>query len=168
MVPADAKTWGQAGILLGQIHANGLNNKLIFHVEIAGDFAFAGVLRGSVEMFAYDLRQLPSSMDRKLPIARGDVEELIDCFTNQDAKLRGFGAAAKLDGKDEYRLFCGLGIKNLHIWSFRPFADNGEAVWECIADRPTNGMSIELLGARQGGLEAVSKSNGQCVRVWDT
>jgi hypothetical protein len=37
-----------------------------------------------------------------------------------DAKLKGFGAVALLQStaehKPEYRLFCGKGIRTIHIW----------------------------------------------------
>jgi WD40 repeat protein len=174
LAPAHSR-WGHEGILLGQIHAKGLITNLIFHVEVTGDgrFAFAGVMKGSTEMMAYDLGRLPSA-GHGGTLSKETAETMIDSFTNLDPKLRGFGAASKLAGagaeedeRCEYRLICGMGIKNLHIWSFRPpTVEGGEPEWECIFDRATNGMSIELLGVRNGGREAVSKSNGQCVRVW--
>lgn len=49
----------------------------------------------------------------------------------------------------------------------------GESVWECVLDRASNGMSIELLAAAKRwdgkgySLTAVSKSSGQNLRVWD-
>ena len=192
-------SWGREGLLLGQIHAKGLITNLLFHVEVAGDgrFAFAGVLRGSVEMFAYDLTRLPKGPwgDDNMNSFRGhqvgyrlskaEAETLIECHTNLDAKLRGFGAVARVspssssfrtgdemdldDESPEYRLICGLGIKNLHIWRFQEGRGGEDAVpiWECIFDLASNGMSIELLAVRAGGLEAVSKSCGQNLRVWD-
>jgi len=195
-------SWGREGLLLGQIHAKGLITNLLFHVEVADDgrFAFAGVLRGSVEMFAYDLTRLPKGPwgddddtngfrghhdDYRL--SKAEAETLIECHTNLDAKLRGFGAVTRVsptsssssfrtgdemdldDEPPEYRLICGLGIKNLHIWRFQEgrIGEDTAPTWECIFDLASNGMSIELLAVRAGGLEAVSKSCGQNLRVWD-
>ncbi|GAB5031416.1 Hypothetical protein NocV09_00502840 [Nannochloropsis oceanica] len=192
-------SWGREGLLLGQIHAKGLITNLIFHVEVAGDgrFAFAGVLRGSVEMFAYDLTRLPKGPwgdddtnslrgnQQGHRLSKAEAETLIECHTNLDAKLRGFGAVSRMSPSSssfrtghemdldkeqpEYRLICGLGIKNLHIWRFQEGLGGEDAVpiWECIFDLASNGMSIELLAVRAGGLEAVSKSCGQNLRVWD-
>ncbi len=145
-----------------------------------GRFAFAGVLRGSVEMFAYDLTRLPKGQwaDDGTPVppppgkrlTRAQAEALIECHTNLDPKLRGFGAVARVDAATdaegsssssssnagappEYRLICGLGIKNLHIWRFQEGAGGsggGEPAWECIYDLVSSGMSIELLAIRPG------------------
>lgn len=133
-----------------------------------GRFAFAGVLRGSVEMFAYDLTRLPrgewAADGTPIPppkrLSRAQAEALIDCHANLDPKLRGFGAAARLTGAaddgasspfPEYRLVCGLGIKNLHIWRFQErVQQEEEPVWECIYDLVSSGMSIELLALRPG------------------
>lgn len=140
-----------------------------------GRFAFAGVLRGSVEMFAYDLTRLPQGqwaadgtpipLPRRL--SRAQAEGLIECHTNLDPKLRGFGAVARMTNEGtttttstitaegggglfpEYRLICGLGIKNLHIWRFQERAAE-EPVWECVYDLVSSGMSIELLALRPG------------------
>ncbi len=189
-------SWGHEGLLLGQIHAKGLITNLLFHVEVADDgrFAFAGVLRGAVEMFAYDLTKLPTgawAQEKRAGdaadegegegdgrLSKAKAEMLIECHTNFDPKLRGFGAVARLaktkDGSQdageppEYRLICGLGIKNLHIWRFQEGPRPGDApAWECLFDLVSNGMSIELLAIRAGGMEAVSKSCGQNLRVWD-
>lgn len=192
-------SWGSEGLLLGQIHAKGLITNLIFHVEVADDgrFAFAGVLRGSVEMFAYDLTRLPrghfgegldagGEENEDVNLSKAAAELLIECHTNLDAKLRGFGAVTRVAPTraasglgawemeseaepPEYRLICGLGIKNLHIWRFQQGSqvECSAPTWECIFDLASNGMSIELLTVRAGGLEAVSKSCGQNLRVWD-
>lgn len=139
-----------------------------------GRFAFAGVLRGSVEMFAYDLTRLPKGEwapdGTPIPppkrLTRAQAEALIECHTNLDPKLRGFGAVARVDapaegGEEalafpEYRLICGLGIKNLHIWRFqeRP-QQQQEPAWECIYDLVSSGMSIELLALRPGACACV-------------
>lgn len=54
----------------------------------------------------------------------------------------------------EYRLFCGRGIKNIHIWSFKP---EGAGEWTCLYDTNTNGSTVELVAFRNGGLEGISK-----------
>jgi len=78
------------------------------------------------------------------------------------------------DGRDtsnsSYRLFCGKGIKNIHIWSFTPPSPiSPDPKWECIYDTQSNGMTVEYLSFRRGkeGLQGVSKSQGQCIRLWD-
>lgn len=48
------------------------------------------------------------------------AESLIEMYMSSDPKLRGFGAAAVVQEGEHYRLFCGLGIKNLHVWAFKP------------------------------------------------
>lgn len=167
MLTESVSNMHRSGILLSRITAKGLITSLLLHIEVTGDgrFAFAGVLRGSVEMFAYDLSQLPNDVSDERARST-DFQQLIKTYTNSDPKIRGFGAAVKVQGtNDEYRLACGLGIKNIHVWSFK--CRDGEPEWVCIYDKPTNGMSLELLAFRSGGLEAVSKSNGQCIRVWN-
>lgn len=81
----------------------------------------------------------------------------------------------------EYRLFCGRGIKNIHVWSFKPATADvgagesamagdlgggrrwaGGGLWTCLYDTHTNGATVELVAFRNGGLEGISK-----VGEWD-
>ncbi|KAL7534852.1 hypothetical protein ACHAXR_006127 [Thalassiosira sp. AJA248-18] len=108
--------------------------------------------------------------------------DLIQVDRHADAKLKGFGACTRLwNGWDrarngverpEYLLFTGKGIKNIHIWSYKPsrLEKGEESVWTCLYDTPGNGTSINQLYFRHNGigtLQAISKSDDQKLRVWD-
>lgn len=111
---------------------------------------------------------------------RVDLNRRIRTYSHTDGKLKGFGASAvvckgpdRSQWGDEYRLFCGRGIKNIHVWSFRPspggelMAESAGAVkgamgrggglWTCLYDTHTNGATVELVAFRNGGLEGISK-----------
>jgi hypothetical protein len=104
---------------------------------------------------------------------KSDSVELVPCYKHRDHKLRGFGGATRvisgnsLEEKSEYRLVCGLGIKNLHVWSFvsPPNQLSNAAEWSCIYDIVTNGITIECAEFLNGGLEVMSKSAGANIRV---
>lgn len=92
---------------------------------------------------------------------RFDLNKRIRTYAHSDVKLKGFGAAAAMrtgpgrsEWGKEYRLFCGRGIKNIHIWSFKP---EGPGEWTCLYDTNTNGSTVELVAFRNGGLEGISK-----------
>lgn len=85
---------------------------------------------------------------------RFDLNKCIRTYAHSDVKLKGFGAAAAMRTGKEYRLFCGRGIKNIHIWSFKP---EGPGEWSCLYDTNTNGSTVELVAFRNGGLEGISK-----------
>lgn len=63
--------------------------------------------------------------------------------------------------------------KNIHIWSFKPSrfkkGDEEESIWTCLYDTQTNGTSISQLYFRHNsrGLQGISKSDDQKLRVWD-
>ncbi|KAG5177419.1 hypothetical protein JKP88DRAFT_332443 [Tribonema minus] len=159
---------------------------LNMHVAVSEDcrFVFAGVLRGSTEMLAADLAALPTwetcqSLRASSDHARA-LSEAVTLHSHSDAKLKGFGAAALLGGADgassgsggggaEYRLLCGRGIKNIHVWSFKPAppGSSGAPLWQCIHDVQTNGMTVELVGFRDGARQGLSKSDHMCIRLWD-
>jgi len=126
-------------------------------------------------------------------------------FSFSDAKLRGFGAVVRMDhprsseGQPKstsasfsdssalYRLACGRGIKNVHIWHFTvgyltSTAKVGEQTsascdgpgqrmmhgkWEYVCDVASNGNTITHIEFRQAGNELISKSAGMSIRVWD-
>lgn len=107
--------------------------------------------------------------------SRFDLNRRIHTYAHSDGKLKGFGAAAVMrtgpgrrEWDDEYRLFCGRGIKNIHVWAFRPNrGSEGPGVrgrfkgqWICLYDTHTNGATVELVAFRNGGLEGVSKVRG--------
>lgn len=176
------------GLLVGHIHAKGLHTNLLMTLKITEDcrYCFAGVMRGSSEMLAIDLGRLPvwSSAGAK-DAPKKSSRPLLDLITRHsfsDPKLRGFGAAARVMCTDDssaaaprYRLVCGRGIKNVHVWQFVPpsadfdaLSGTGEAAqWTCIYDVASNGNTIESVGFRRGGAEVLSKSNGANLRVWD-
>ncbi|CAM9559816.1 unnamed protein product, partial [Phaeothamnion confervicola] len=180
----------RSGCIIGRIMPKGMHNSLRMNVATSEDcrFCFAGVLRGSMELIAVDLSRLPNwetqPSKKELGALGGpvDLKPLIGVHRHADAKLKGFGAATRVrdsSGADtEYRLFCGRGIKSIHIWSFRPYGGGGDngggsggdsggvPVWQCIYDTQTNGMTVELVAFRNGGREGVSKSDDQLLRLW--
>jgi hypothetical protein len=174
------------GILVGHIRAKGLHTNLLLSVKITEDcrYCFAGVIRGSSEMVAIDLGRLPvwnnSNMNSCSPRRKSvPILDLITTHSYSDAKLRGFGAAVRvqypdeINHKDTYRLVCGRGIKNVHVWQFIPSpyirsgVEKSEPTWTCIYDVASNGNTIELMEFRKGGMELMSKSAGVNLRVWD-
>ncbi|CAM9138075.1 unnamed protein product, partial [Chrysoparadoxa australica] len=178
------------GIRLGQIKAKGLHTTLMMHVAIAEDsrFVFAGVLR---QVAMHHLSNLPHKQlqrcccmmhDPGLSALPSDLLGLVKTTSFSDAKLKGFGAVAVLQHsgpEPEYRLFCGRGIKSIHIWRFRPElglsvskppipqAESTADKWSCIYDTQSNGMTIDIVGFRKGGYEGMSRSENQCIRLWD-
>ncbi|KAL3764398.1 hypothetical protein ACHAWU_004571 [Discostella pseudostelligera] len=191
------------GAVACQIHARGVHTSLLMDVAISEDglYAFGGVQRGSVELVAVYLGDVENYLDERTSSLEekdtgnkssnggGGTDnspgllDLIHVDRHADAKLKGFGACTRLwngwerarNGveRPEYLLFTGKGIKNIHIWSYRPSrpADNEESVWSCLYDTQTNGTSITQLYFRHnahGTLQGISKSdNGQKLRVWD-
>ncbi len=147
-------------IQLGQIEARGMYTSLIIHIDISQDneFIFAGAYRGSTELIALQL----------VPKAKRSVQGMIQQrFAHSDAKLKGFGAVHSSKDKTKYMLLCGKGIKNLHVWQFRPQEQDVVDQWNCILDLQTNGMTVELVAFCSQGTQFISKSQGQNVRVWD-
>lgn len=122
-------------------------------------------------------------------------------FSFSDAKLRGFGAVVRMDlphsseGRSHqsssnfanssalYRLACGRGIKNVHIWHFTVgylVSDVSSELqggsssqrmmhgkWEYVCDVASNGNTITHIEFRQSGHELLSKSAGMGIRLWD-
>jgi WD40 repeat protein len=155
-----SKTFQRYGAVACQIHARGVHTSLLMHVDVSDDglFCFGGVIRGSVELVAVNLSKVHSFPKR-------DLLDQIHVHRHADAKLKGFGACARLEDQT-YLLLTGKGIKNIHIWSFEPSQDR----WQCLYDTQTNGNTISILHFRHdpnGLLQAVSKSDLQKLRVWD-
>ena len=168
--------------LVGQIVAKGLHTNLLLTVKISEDcrFGFAGVNKGSSELLAIDLGRLPGwpNDEANSTLKRRDdfVSQLVHCYRNSDPKLRGFGDAVRVRRDDPneavYRLACGRGIKNVHVWQFvsPAAAAPGSGLppsWTCIYDVASNGNTIESVVFRNGGHELLSKSAGVPLRVWD-
>lgn len=170
--------------LVGQIVAKGLHTSLLLTVKISEDcrFCFAGVTKGSSELLAIDLGRLPGwpNQNTASTVRRREdfVLQLVHCYRNSDPKLRGFGDAVRVrptstssDSSAVYRLACGRGIKNVHVWQFvspPPGAPRDAfPTWHCIYDVASNGNTIESVVFRNGGQELLSKSAGVCLRVWD-
>jgi len=198
------------GILLGRIHPRGVYSKLITTVQIVpdGTYAFCGVLRGNVEMLAIDLSKLErwhnsyelssssysnqaksQQMQQPYQLTVPQLETLCPVHMHADAKLRGFGACTRLrySSTPEYRLLCGTGIKNVHLWSFRQThstqlssssaraGGNVEMKWECLRTFPVPGRSVSLLQFRhvyskldkRWKVQGISKSDGMNVCTFD-
>ncbi|KAL7560029.1 hypothetical protein ACA910_013520 [Epithemia clementina (nom. ined.)] len=116
-------------------------------------------------------------------------KNMLDCVTvyrHADAKLRGFGACTRLQHSESYLLFSGKAIKNIHIWKFTPPSPTSSVndvdalpTWVQLYNTQTNGTTIQflhfrrILGQDENGrsittqLQALSKSDGQKLRVWD-
>lgn len=126
--------------------------------------------------------------------ATGSIEPRSYCYADtvtyihSDPKLRGFGAAALVssspsvyDQLPKYRLACGRGIKNVHVWQFSParsahhlsntgrLGEDGTAFspfqcgsdsWLCMYDVATNGNTITGFAFRHGATELLTKSGG--------
>jgi hypothetical protein len=183
-----------------------MHTNLIVTVKFSQDcrFGFAGVIKGSMEMLAVDVGQIQvwheSALQTAIP-KRNSVTDsnglrhktnaarLVRTYSHLDPKLRGFGAVSCLhyESEDKYVLVCGKGIKNVHIWVFKPpqmsitkpHEPISDPVWTCLYDVATNGVTIESLGFRLKArtndsstvstpkLEMLSKSSGMGIRVWD-
>ena len=191
----DSKDNQLYGAVAGQIHAKGVHTSLLMTVDIAPDcrWCFAGVLRGSMELLALDLTELEDHYWNTECHGRQEEQEeeeepatnLLDHVTvyrHADAKLRGFGACTRLQHSPSYLLLTGKAIKNIHIWKFTPppprsSNDSGPALvptWVQLYNTQTNGTTIQFLQFRRcpgtnntTRLEALSKSDGQKLRVWD-
>ncbi|RMX68688.1 hypothetical protein DD238_005021 [Peronospora effusa] len=164
-----------------------------------GKFIFAGVYRGSTEIRAFEmdtivLPSLAKSSQKSTclsVITRADSDDMkeedeenrrvfglpsaqVVSHTYSDAKLKGFAAAKSLslqeNNRTEYRLLCGIGIKNVHMWRFyQKKTDNAnlEWTWECVFDKQTNGISLEFISFHPtNGDQFISKSEHQNVRIW--
>mmetsp|Transcript_25991 Transcript_25991/g.50424 ORF Transcript_25991/g.50424 Transcript_25991/m.50424 type:complete len:1257 (-) Transcript_25991:285-4055(-) len=188
----DSYTNQRYGAVACQIYARGVHTSLLMDVAVSEDglFAFGGVQRGSVELAAVYLGDLEAHLDDMLSQPHKEKDDanenqkkgilnLIKVDRHADAKLKGFGACTRLwngwerarsGERPEYLLFTGKGIKNIHIWSFKPSHLGKESVWSCLYDTQTNGTSINQLYFRYsaaGALQAISKSDDQKLRVWD-
>lgn len=183
------------GYHIAHIYAKGLHTNLLLYVKITEDcrFCYVGVQKGSSELLAIDLRLLPVNWSRTRTSnskrsGKATLEtrpfDFIRTYNRNDPKLRGFGGACRVKYGDAssaaiYRLACGRGIKNVHVWQFEPDhfvpttgADGTVAhirtpKWTCIYDVATNGNTIESISFRNGGMEVLTKSAGCNLRVWD-
>jgi len=163
------------GAVACQIHARGVHTSLLMTIDISQDglFCFAGVLRGSMELCAIDLSGVELYHEGSRKRGKRDLLDLVRVHRWSDAKLKGFGCCTRLrrEGRREYLLFTGKGIKNIHIWSFIPPASpKCPPTWSCLYDTQTNGNTITMLAFRydsHGYLQALSKSDDQKLRIWD-
>ncbi|RLN92139.1 hypothetical protein BBJ28_00014909, partial [Nothophytophthora sp. Chile5] len=153
-----------------------------------------------IRAFEVDSITFPSSSDQQLSskvaasslLATGDSDDSMDededatsafglptakaiSYTYSDPKLKGFAAAKSLyrakTKKTEYRLLCGIGIKNIHMWRFyqKPGTEGAapEWSWECVFDKQTNGISLEFITFHRSiANQFISKSEHQNVRIW--
>ena len=176
----------RCGTIVAHIRAKGSHTNLITTVKVTEDsrFCFAGVHKGSMEMIALDLSRLPGWPEKEgvvtpstKKIKEKNYDELITKSSRMDSKLRGFGAVVRVhpeggtvitteENSAKYILACGRGIKNVHIWTFTPDCPDGP-VWNFVYDVASNGNTIESVGFRDGGRQAMSKSVGMCVRMWN-
>ncbi|KAJ8522767.1 hypothetical protein ON010_g17659 [Phytophthora cinnamomi] len=164
-----------------------------------GKFIFAGVYRGSTDIRAFEVDSITLPSPTELPQSTGasssvltsgdsddseaDDEEAgvfglptakVVSHTYSDAKLKGFAAAKSLylkgSKKTEYRLLCGIGIKNVHMWRFYQKKTQNAGVewsWECVFDKQTNGISLEFITFHPTiANQFISKSEHQNVRIW--
>ena len=145
-------------------------------------------------MIALDMSKL-STINTRDANFTGILRDYITIYVHKDNKLKGFSSACRLempttettdtdsDSRREYRIVCGLGIKNLHVWTFTPpttttstttvmtnSANTDEeklpSYWACICDVPTNGNTLECAEFVKGGTELLSRSSIANVRIW--
>jgi hypothetical protein len=165
-----ASKWCQTyGAVACQIHARGVHTDLLTHVDVCGDYVFCGVSRGAMELYAVCMKDLEEASCTK-----NNILDYLQVHVHADAKLKGFGASARLENtkRPTYLLLTGKGIKNIHIWSFQPpIKPNEEPIWTQLYDTQTNGNTINLLGFYRSPdnnkLLGVSKSDTQKLRLWD-
>ena len=179
------------GFVVANITPRGVHTKLNLMVQLTPDarYCFAGVLRGNVEMVAVDLGailayQHPLQGEKESESDSSSMNELdlsnIMVHRHADAKLRGFGACTRVRHQKKYKLCCGKGIKNIHIWSFTPASSSDvntmatpskavPAVWECLYSIPTTGRSVMSLQFRysEDVLQVIGKSDGGVLKVWN-
>lgn len=173
------------GHIIGHILAKGLHTNLLLTVKITEDnrMCFCGVQKGTSELLAIDLTKLSllkhsTSSNKDINANRSRITSLTKTYNYSDAKLRGFTTACRVglpslteyNEKATYRLACGKGIKNIHIWQFEIMNDFNSTVppsWTCIYDVASNGMTIENINFRLAGMQLVSKSSGANLRVWE-
>jgi hypothetical protein len=111
-----------------RIHARGVHTSLLMDVAVSEDglYAFGGVLRGSVELAAVYLGDAENYLNERFASGKTSEEnnvgllDLVRVDRHADAKLKGFGAVARLwngwertraGERPEYLLFTGKGIK---------------------------------------------------------
>jgi WD40 repeat protein len=165
------------GAVASQIHARGVHTSLLMTVDCSRDgaYAFAGVTRGSMELTAVHLEPLETNYEKteNNTSKNNNMLDHLTVYRYANAKLRGFGACARVDAHpNKYLLLCGKGIKNIHVWSFEPpTICSDEPTWTILYNCVTNGNSITQLYFRHNGndntLYALSKSQQQKLRVWD-
>lgn len=154
-----------------------MHTNLLVTVKFSPDnrFGFAGVMKGSMEMLAIDVGQIPvwheSALVGGKPVPKvtgrkgkgaitvdqlglrsvSKAAPLVCTYSHLDPKLRGFGAVTRLRSEDgRYLLICGRGIKNVHVWQFTSSSEHDVSPkWTCLYDVTTNGVSIEALGFRE-------------------
>ncbi|KAL3664637.1 hypothetical protein V7S43_010386 [Phytophthora oleae] len=183
------------GVLLDQIMPRGMYTQIMVTVSIPedGKFIFAGVYRGSTDIRAFEVDSITLPSPTDVPQSSSstllttsdsddsDEEDGAGVFglptakvvthTYSDAKLKGFAAAKSLylkgSNRTEYRLLCGIGIKNVHMWRFYQQKTDLKWNWECVFDKQTNGISLEFITFHPTiANQFISKSEHQNVRIW--
>ena len=175
-----ASKWHQRfGAVACQIHARGVHTDLLTYVDVCGEYVFAGVPRGAIELYAVSIRHLEQqaatvvASNDKYNNNDNNILDSIQVYVHADAKLKGLGACTQLPhaSRPTYLLLTGKGIKNIHIWKFQPpLSTEEDAVWEQLYDTQTNGNTIRLLSFYRnphGKLWGVSQSDAQKLRLWD-
>ena len=178
---------------IAQLNVKVTVQTLVKICENDNDFCFIGTRKSCSEMIALDMSKLCSSNAN----STGLLRDYITIYVHKDNKLKGFSSACRLEiqpsaetddtvtvgeVRREYRIVCGLGIKNLHVWSFTPptstsattvmtnSANTDEeklpSYWACICDVPTNGNTLECAEFVKGGTELLSRSSIANVRIW--
>lgn len=91
---------------LDNVRAKGLHTNLLLALKITEDcrFCFVGVMKGSSEMLAIQLPALRNAQAKGVSLDNSIAESVVT-YAHQDAKLRGFGTAAKVlhPQKTQYR-----------------------------------------------------------------
>ena len=180
---------------IAQLNVKVTVQTLVKICENGNDFCFIGTRKSCSEMIALDMSKLSTLNGSNFT---GLLRDYITIYVHKDNKLKGFSSACRLemqpsaetddtvtDGevRREYRIVCGLGIKNLHVWTFTPPTTTSTTTavltdsmktdevkqpsnWTCICDVPTNGNTLECAEFVKGGTELLSRSSIANVRIW--
>ena len=142
--------------------------------------AFVGARSGENAVAVWELpRSLlgaPGAPPGTAAAALRAVAEAPPTAVQHDARLRGFGAAARCSGGGGGRLrcraLCGLGVGTLRVWDFATptsgAAASGDQCFTLLCELKTNGSTLRHLRLLDGASRAASMNTAdRDVQLWD-